>query len=155
MRKKTKNLLEELLCGSLGQSASAVLKHGASANLTVDGEQFSFVVKKSKGVVTGKGLNQADFTVLLSHAALSHLVEEANLPEADLATIAIEIVQGVLSKAPERAIDLKIHAGPLVLWQRGYLNLLFLGGKPLMGFLTTHGIAGVQEVLALLKQLRS
>ena len=155
MRKKTKSLLEELLCGSLALEAVAVLKGGASANIRVDDEEFSYEVTKRKGVIREKFLENADFTVTLSHAALSHLAEEANLPAADLATIAIEIVQGVLSKAPERAIELRVHAGPFVLWQRGYLNLLILGGKPLMSFLASHGLAGVQEVLALLKKLRS
>jgi hypothetical protein len=155
MRKKSKTLLEDFLCGSLGSSASAVLNDGACVTILVDQDQFSFVVHGGKGVVRAKEAPTSDISLMLSFDALCHLVEQSKLPQADLASVAIEIVHGMLSKTPDRAIGLKVHVGPFVLWRRGYLNLLMLGGKPLLNLLATHGLSGVQEVLSILKKFRS
>lgn len=155
MHKERKEQLEELLCGSHGDTAVRVLQNGATVNLTVEGERFHFVVENKRGRVGTKHKKAADFSIELSDAALSCLLELNSKPENGIAELAIEIVSGILSKDPQRRIDLKIHAGPLELWQRGYISLAFVGGKPLLAFLANHGLANARQILAVLKNMRS
>lgn len=155
MRKKPLGSLEELLLGSLCREACGHLSAGACANIQVDQNAYRFVVTKKGGHVSAGFADDADFTVSLSSNALSHLSAVAEKESATLGDLGVTLLQGLVSKDPQRALELKIHAGAWQLWQRGYLGLAFAGGKPVLAMLASHGLSNAKQILELLKKMRS
>jgi len=147
--------LQKIIASDLAKASLAQMATGSKIRLEIEGNPFLISIENKKAALGDDYSQVADINIKLSINALSYYLESTQSPTTTLGMFGVELMRGILSKDPNRAVELKINAGPMLLWRRGYIKLALSGGVPIWGFLAQHGLVNVKQILTLLKKMRS
>jgi hypothetical protein len=75
-------------------------------------------------------------------------------PASEIGAIGIGILKLVVSADPSRRVSVKLKAGFLTLWNKGYFGVITAGGAPFASFLASKGLSGLNAIKEALKHLR-
>lgn len=133
--------------------AAKPLKKGAAVEIKnpVSGKSYTFE-KTSAGAVISEGApRDCELFFSIPPKGLDYIVD---FDTNDIGRYAIRIFEAIISKDPEVKVSLKVRAGILTIVLKGYLGVIMLGGKTMMGWLSQHGIGGIDKIKDILSKLR-
>ena len=134
--------------------ATGSLKKGTVVGIKIVGDDndYHMYVEKDKGVIKKGTGKDPDFTLKMPELALREIL---NLENDDIADYGITFFQQAIRPDEENRIKIKIHTGLFTLLRHGYLGLLTLGGKRVMGWFAKKGVKGLGQIKNLMKKLRN
>jgi hypothetical protein len=146
--------LTEFFSGNLAQTAGSALSDGASILFHIEGETFYFARQNGKNILKTGSTSDPEFEFWIPGKTLRHLLDLARLPETGIATLGIAILEKILRGPVEERIRIKVWAGILKIWARGYFSVLKQGGPEVASYLAQWGFTNVSKIKDVLRKAR-
>jgi hypothetical protein len=133
------------------QEGTQSLSDGAQIEIKIDQATFTLTRAQKKNQISLGAASSPQLRFELTPKAATELLDD---PSDDLGEIGVKMLKLVASPDPERKIHLKIEAGFLTLFTKGYFGILKAGGGPLANYLASRGLGGMNAIKAAFKNRR-
>lgn len=133
--------------------ATAPLSTGVAVNIGfTDGAPPCHFLKLKGGATVVSGEHpDPDFALVMPPASVQKL---ASLKSDDPGDFGVEFFQLCISSNPDEKILVRVNAGPLRLLSHGYLGVIGVGGKKMLGWMRERGVLGLSGFKAAIGKLR-
>lgn len=114
-------------------------------------ETFTFQRQGDKNALRPGPASDPQVIFTLTPKAAEAILGE---PAEDIGTIGVGILKLIVSPDATRKVSLKLKAGFLTLWNKGYFGVITAGGATFAAFLASKGLNGIGAIKDALKKAR-
>jgi hypothetical protein len=133
--------------------ATAPLSTGVAVNISfTDGAPPCHFLKLKGGATVKPGEHpDPDFALVMPPASAFKL---AALKSNDPGDFGVEFFQLCISNNPDEKILVRVNAGALRLLSHGYLGVVGVGGRKMLGWMRERGVLGLSGFKAAISRMR-
>lgn len=136
----------------IAQKAAKSLSNGAEIEIQIDGETFTFTKADGKNQVSPGPAKDPQVVFTMTPKAAEAILTDTT---EEIGAIGVNILKLIVSKESDRRVQVKLKAGFLTLFSKGYFGVLTAGGSEFAGYLASRGLNGMDAIKAALKKLKS
>ncbi len=137
-------------------SAAKPLSRKAQIQLRIVGsgseEAFYFAKSSDQGEILPGNAPDADVEFRMTARAADEILTD---PSEEIGAIGVRIAKLIASPDADRKIHVRLKAGFLTLFNKGYLGVVSAGGAQFAGFLASKGLGGLSAIKDTIAKLRS
>lgn len=143
---------EEYFRRPVAEKAAGSLANGVLIGFTIPGETaFTFTRIDGKNSVKAGDSGQVEVRFILTPAAAESIL---SAPSEQIDEIGVGILKLIASSDRAMKVSVKVEAGFLTLFTKGYFGVIKTGGSVLASYLASKGLGGVGAIKAALQRIR-
>lgn len=142
----------------VSQKAAATLADGAEIEFQIlesgnepPHETFTFTRTEKRNRIMGASAKDPQVVFRMTPKAAEGVLSDSS---DDIGAIGVGIVKRVVSSDPADRIQIRIKAGFLTLFSKGYFGVITAGGGAFAAFLASRGLNGLGAIKAALKKAK-